>query len=303
MITQNKVYDVIIIGSGTAGLSARTVVSKETSNYLVIEGGPLGTMCARVGCMPSKVFIEAADMLHTSYKLPQVGYPALAVKTTDGKKVMQYVRAKRDHYVNHVIADMKAWRKTHLIQGFAKFISKDSVQVNDKVFRAKKFIIATGSKPSVPAEWRHVHGLMTTDQIFEMEKFPKSLIVIGCGPVGLEIGQCFARFGVDVTLVGQVRSIGGIQDLAMANQAKEIFETEMTVIDANVDAIDRVRGKYQVKIGRRTLKAAAVLVAIGRDSNLSSLDLSAAGADFEKDGQPVFDKSTLRIKGTSCYLA
>ncbi|CAN5621330.1 dihydrolipoyl dehydrogenase [soil metagenome] len=302
MISNSKIFDVIIIGAGSAGLAARAEVSRRTSNYLLVERGPFGTTCARVGCMPSKVLIEAADICDQFEKLPRIGVHARRPKV-DGKAFLRYLRSKRDHFVSHVMTGMESWRRTHLIVGLAEFQSENSIQISGRIFRAKKFIIATGSRPSMPGEWRHIPGIMTTDDVFEMKRLPKSLVVIGSGPVGLELGQGFARLGVRVTAIGRIRHIGGLADAKMARSARDVFSREMSIIDGKVDVVSRSGRGFSVLVGSRKLSATAVLVAVGRQPNVEELNLAAAGASFSKNGTPKFDEGTFRINGTRCYLA
>ena len=112
-----KKLDVIIIGAGTAGLSARREVEKKTSNYLVVDDGPLGTTCARVGCMPSKVLIQVANDYHRRHSLAEEGIHGASELSLDGKEVMQHVRKLRDRFVRGVMGGMEEWTKEHLLRG------------------------------------------------------------------------------------------------------------------------------------------------------------------------------------------
>lgn len=296
-------YDVIIIGAGSAGLSARRDVSRFTENYLVIESGPLGTTCARVGCMPSKVLIEAAHIFHQHTKFEKIGASLSSPPKLDGRKLMQHVRSLRDHYVGHVIKDSDAWRDTHLIKGEAHFVSNDTIEAGGKRYQAKKFIVATGSHPTVPPDWRKASGLLTTDEIFEIEDLPKSLIVIGTGAIGLELGHAFSLLGVKVTAIGELKLFANLKDPEIRKVAIASQRRDFEIFDSQVKAILRTSGGYRVQVQDRSFEAEKVLVAIGRTPNLRQLKLEVSGATIDEKGMPAFDPETFRIKGTNAFIA
>ncbi|RYZ95006.1 MAG: dihydrolipoyl dehydrogenase, partial [Proteobacteria bacterium] len=181
-----KHYEVLIIGAGTAGLSAQKEVAKTTDNYLVVDSGPLGTTCARVGCMPSKVLIEAAHIFHQRTKFNAIGASACGSKL-DSAALMRHVRQLRDRFVNGVKKDMEPWMSTHLRSAQARFVSAGELELDGERITADKIIVATGSEATVPAPWRAAgQALHTTDTFFEMETLPASLAVLGAGAIGLE---------------------------------------------------------------------------------------------------------------------
>ena len=125
-----KKLDVVIIGAGTAGLSARREIEKKTDSYIVIDDGPLGTTCARVGCMPSKVLIQVADDYHRRLSLAEEGINGASTLSLDGKKVMQHVRKLRDRFVRGVMGGMDEWTDGRLVRGRATLVDKNTVEVN-----------------------------------------------------------------------------------------------------------------------------------------------------------------------------
>ena len=144
--------DVIIIGAGSAGLSARSEVAKKTSNYVVIDPGPLGTTCARVGCMPSKVLIEVANAYYKKHRYSQMGIRGQESLKVHIPDVLKHVRSLRDRFVRGVLASMESWRETHLIQGYARFVDPHTLEVNGERIQ-KHIIVATGSRPIFSEAW------------------------------------------------------------------------------------------------------------------------------------------------------
>ncbi len=148
-----KKIDVAIIGAGTAGLSARKEVAKKTQNYLVIDPGPLGTTCARVGCMPSKVLIQVANDFDRRHKFAEMGISGAENITVDTQAVMRHVRKLRDRFVRAVVKDTDTWTSTHYKQAKARFVAPHVLDLGDEKIEAQKIIIATGSQPIIPKAW------------------------------------------------------------------------------------------------------------------------------------------------------
>jgi dihydrolipoamide dehydrogenase len=209
-----KRVDVAIIGAGSAGLSARREVAKKTDNYIVIDNGILGTTCARVGCMPSKVLIQAANDFHRRYKHEEQGIYGSENLKVEINDVMKHVRKLRDRFVRGVDSGMSTWvSDKHLIRKRASFIDQNTLDLDGEKVHADKIIIATGSTPTIPKELEeHKEFLLTTDFLFEQENMPKSILVLGLGVIGIELGQALHRLGVNVLGVARRRIIAGVSD-------------------------------------------------------------------------------------------
>lgn len=136
-------YDIIIIGAGTAGISAYKEAIKHTQNILIINDGLWDTTCARVGCMPSKILISTANRMHEIQQTEQLGLKVDARIDTSG--VMPYLRQLRDRFTSATLKDVASWSKEHKISGQAQFIDSQTIVVNQTHYQAKSFIIAVGS--------------------------------------------------------------------------------------------------------------------------------------------------------------
>jgi dihydrolipoamide dehydrogenase len=146
---QDKV-DVAIIGASSAGLSALRQAKKRTESYVIIDQSPLGTKCARIGCMPSKALISVAKDYHRRKVFEKEGILGADNLSVDVPSVLRHVRSLRDHFTSEMIKATKRLDGGHLIEGRAEITGQNTVRVDDKTITAAKIIIATGSYPRIP---------------------------------------------------------------------------------------------------------------------------------------------------------
>ena len=219
-------YDVAIVGAGTAGLSARREVAKVTDNYVVIDDGPLGTTCARVGCMPSKVLIQVATDFHRRHALAQQGILGSEGLGVDFSGVMAHVRSLRDLFVRSVLADMKGW-EDHLVRKRARFVDLHTLDLGDARITANRVVLATGSSPIIPEPWqpfRHLparHGrVLRTGNAAPAGGGHRAWVI------GLELGQALSRLGMEVVGVTLNKAFGGLSDPQVQEHASAVFGGE-----------------------------------------------------------------------------
>ena len=139
-------YDIIIIGAGTAGIAAYKQAVRHTQNLLIINAGPWDTTCARVGCMPSKVLISSANRMHDIQHAEALGLSVESQINTSA--IMQHVRHLRDRFTQATLDDVNKWPEQHKISGTAHFINANTVEVNGQQYKSKSFILAVGSSPN-----------------------------------------------------------------------------------------------------------------------------------------------------------
>ncbi len=191
--------DVAIVGAGSAACPASPRgAERRDSNPLLIEGGPHGTMCARVGCMPSKLLIAAsqsvADMRHANgFGIRLDGPPRV-----DGAAVMDRVRRERDRFVGFVVEDVEAMPPEHRLDTSVAFLRDGVLQAADgREVHARRIILATGTRPNVPDLYRPLGELaIVNDDVFDWHDLPRSVLVVGSGVIGVEVGLALARLGV-----------------------------------------------------------------------------------------------------------
>ena len=182
--------DVAIIGAGSAGLTAWSQVRRRTDSWVLIDGGEPGTTCARVGCMPSKALIQIAEDMARREVLAKEGIEGGAALRVDRAAVMERVEDLRDLFVDQVLAtSIDEFSPEQFIESHARFRSPAELEVEGGRVRARRVIIATGSRPVVPGPWQAFGDrVLTTDDIFELDDLPDRMAVIGLGVIGLELG-------------------------------------------------------------------------------------------------------------------
>ncbi len=298
-----RTVDVAIVGAGSAGLAARSEVARVTDDYVVIEHGALGTTCARVGCMPSKVFIQAANDFHRRHAFGETGILGAERLAIDRRSVMARVRRLRDAFVAGVLADMRGW-SGHLIAGRARFLDGETLAVGETRVRAKRIVLATGSRPVAPEAWRPFAArLLDTGRFFEEETLPDRMAVIGLGAIGAELGQALARLGVEVAGVSLNKAIGGLTSPTLQDEAVSHLAREMRLLFGPADIAFAPSGRLAVRVGGEVWEADKALVALGRKPNLDGLGLDALGIALDGRGLPPLDRGTQRIAGANIYLA
>lgn len=294
--------DIAIIGAGTAGLTAFSTLQRLGIDAVLIDHGPLGTTCAREGCMPSKAALHASHRWAILRKtLRDASVPAGA-STAD--ELWQHARTVRDDLVAGTVRRTRTMAGDRLVMGAARFTGADTLDVDGRRIRARAFIVATGSRPVVPKALAALGDrVLTTDSLFELSHLPRSVGVIGLGAIGLEMGLALSRLGVQVS-GGDVKALpAGIVDPDIGARAIARFGTELTMwLGAPVDARDK-EGGIELRSGEHTAQVEAVLVALGRRPNVETLELARAGVPLDGQGLPVVDPHTLRAGSSRVFLA
>ena len=295
--------DVAVIGAGTAGLVAVREIQKANQSFVLIQDGPYGTTCARVGCMPSKALIQIAHDYHRRTGFDTAGIRGGQHLTIDPPAVLRRVRELRDRFAGGMV------RKTdrlepHLLKGRARFIEPTVLEVDGTTIRAQRVVIATGSRPRVPPEWQGFGDrIWTSDTIFELDTLPASVAVIGLGVIGLELGQALARLGVRVVGVARSPHLGGLTDPVVRETAAELMAGEMTLWRGRPAALAAEGNGLRVTAGDRHTTVDAVLVATGRQPNVDDLGLERLDTPLRPDGVPCYDPGTLQVGRLPVFIA
>lgn len=302
--------DVVVIGAGSAGMVAYRAAVRAGKKTILVEGGPFGTTCARVGCMPSKLLIAAAEAAHAAQNTAPFGVHVDGEVRIDGKEVMDRVKSERDRFVGFVIDGVERLPAEDKVIGYARFLDDHTVQVDDHTqITATSFVIATGSSPFSPASLEGAGDrLIINDDVFEWDDLPERIVVIGAGVIGLELGQALHRLGVDTTLLNRSHKVGGITDPEVREAAREAFCCQFTMV-ANADIThveregDEVVVHYTHEGQTKQVRADYVLSAAGRRPNVAGLGLENTSAVLDERGMPEFDENTLLITNTSLFFA
>lgn len=294
---------VAIIGAGTAGLSALAVIRRQTEDFVIINDGPYGTTCARVGCMPSKALIEVANGLHRRQTFGDMVVGGSDHVVVDVAAVLRRVRRIRDSLVRGVL-ELTEDLGDRSIAGRARFAAPQAIEVNGNRIEAERVIIATGSQPIVPGAWKSLGGrVITTDDLFEQSDLPRRLAVIGLGAVGAEMAQALARLGLEVTGFDALERVAGLSDPTVSEVAATALREDLAVhLGAAAELVADGDG-VRVSAGGASVFADKVLVALGRRPNIADLGLEKLGIELDERGMPPFDSSSMQIGNLPVFIA
>lgn len=308
---EEKKVDVAIIGTGTAGMGAYRGAKESTDSIALIEGGPYGTTCARVGCMPSKLLIAAAEAVHNTENLEAFGIDMAGPLKVDGPRVMDRVKRERDRFVGFVIESVEGFESKHKIRGYARFLDDHTLMVDEHTrIEAKSIVIATGSSPTTPAPLKAVQEkVIYNDDVFEWSDLPESVAVFGPGVIGLELGQALHRLGVRVTVFGRGGRIGIFTDPQIKDYARHNLRSQFELQDcAQLESAEIVDDKAQIRFidnqgELQTNSYDWVLSATGRAPNLNQLDIHKTSLRLDERKVPVYDFHTLQCDPGHIFLA
>ena len=275
--------DICIIGAGSGGLSIAAGASQMGANVVLLEGHLMGGDCLNFGCVPSKALIAAGKQ---AYSMGHTG--DLGVKAVD--PVVDYAAAK-DHVRNVIdtIAPVDSQERfegfgVHVIREFGRFISETEVQAGEHVIEARRFVIATGSGPFVPP----IPGLdkvdvYTNENIFDLREKPDHLLVIGGGPIGLEMAQAHRRLGCKVTVIEGMKAMGN-DDPEMAAIVLEKLRGEgIEIVEgALAEEVSKSSKGVAVHTSQGNFEGSHLLMAVGRKVNIEKLDLDKANVEHDR---------------------
>ncbi|MBB3183718.1 dihydrolipoamide dehydrogenase [Halomonas fontilapidosi] len=301
---QEREVDIAIIGAGSAGLSAWHAANKHSDSVLLIEGGAYGTTCARVGCMPSKLLIAAAESAHHARDAGGFGVRTGPVEV-DGRAVMQRVQRERDGFVGRVLKTVARLGEDNRLEGHARFEDPHTLIVGDHTrVTARTIVIATGSRGTWPGFFEAAGDrLVVNDDVFAWDDLPESVAVFGPGVIGLELGQALHRLGVRLRVFGVGGALGPFQDEEVRAYADRTFNAEFYIDpDAKVERIERDGDAVVITFleretgNRLTERFDYLLAATGRRPNVDRLDLDKAGLAVDDKGMPHYNRFTLQCR-------
>ncbi|WP_114284987.1 dihydrolipoyl dehydrogenase family protein [Candidatus Halocynthiibacter alkanivorans] len=277
--------DLCVIGAGSGGLSVAAGAVQMGASVVLIEGHKMGGDCLNFGCVPSKSLIAAGKAAHATRK---GGFGIAGVEPEiDYAAAMDHV-----HSVIDTIAPLDSQERFEalgctVIREFARFISATEVQAGDTVIQARRFVLATGSSPLVPP----VPGLdtvpyETNETLFDLREKPEHLLIIGGGPIGMEMAQAHRRLGCKVTVIEGLKALGK-DDPEMAAVVLDNLRTEGVEIaeEAMASQIRGAAGAIEVEVqDGRVFRGSHLLMAVGRKPNIDKLDLDKAGVAYTRAG-------------------
>ncbi|PLS81792.1 mercury(II) reductase [Candidatus Saccharibacteria bacterium] len=301
-------YDLGIVGGG-AGAFAAAIRADELGikTVMINEGLPLGGTCLNVGCVPSKALLHAAEKISqpSRYKVSGVDLSLdradFATAVRDEIALVEELRREKYEQVLQGLGNVT------LVEGLARFTTDRTIEVNGKIIEAEKFIIATGSKATVPQiKGLQEAGYLTHIEALKLRELPEALAVIGAGPIGLELGQIYSRFGSKVTILQRAKSIMPRVETELTDRLEQSLTAEGIAIvkGAKVTKVVVEEGKkvisYNTNDGEQTVVVDEILLAAGKTPNTAALGLSEVGVEVD-DKQAVVTSKTLQTSQPNIY--
>lgn len=299
----NDRVDVAIVGAGTAGLAALREVRKRTANFVLINAPPYGTTCARVGCMPSKTLIAAANAFHARARFDAFGIRGGDHLSADIPAVLARVRRLRDRFLSGVLEKTEDLSERR-ITGSARLDGPNRVIVGGRSIEARRIVLAPGSSPIVPKPWQKFRNrILTTDTLFEAEDLPPRIGAIGLGAIGVEMAQALSRLGLEVHGFDGGERMAGIADKRIADTLKDALGAEFAIhlgVEVNLAEVER---GVEIRWGDARKVVDQVLVAVGRRPNIVGLGLDTLNVPLDDNGMPAVDPETMQIADTPVLMA
>ncbi|MGD8227265.1 MAG: FAD-dependent oxidoreductase [Desulfobacteraceae bacterium] len=303
----NYDFDMGVIGAGAAGLTVTAGAAQLGAKTLLIEKeNLLGGDCLHYGCVPSKTLIRTAQVYHQMKKAEEFGLPPVNLQPVDFRQVAKRIQSVIQTIQKHDSEERFCGLGAQVEYGQPTFVDEHSIRLNGKTYSAKNWVISTGSSPSIPP----IEGLdktpfITNKETFSLDHLPKSMIILGAGPIATEMAQAFSRLGTQIDVIQRSNQILSKEDRDMAGEVMESLKSEGVAIHLNTTVVSAkdLRDEREVIIKdledkETKLRAETILVAMGREANLAGLGLENAGVEFSGKGLQV-DK---RLRTTQKHI-
>jgi len=303
-------YDIGIIGGGAAGLTVASGAAQLGAKTLLIEKEKeLGGDCLHFGCVPSKTLIRTAQVYHTMKNSRGFGLPTVQVPPIDFTNVKERIQAVIASIQKHDSEERFCSLGAKVHFGEPAFVDEHSIRLNRETISAKTWVLAVGSSPDrPPIEGLNKTPYLTNKEIFSLDRLPASMIILGAGPIAIEMAQAFCRLGTKVFVIQRSGQILTKEDKDMADDVMQVLASEGVTFYLNTsvlgvkDLCDErqvlLKGREGKTIG---LAAEELFVAMGRDPNVQGLNLEGIGVEFDRKGIKVDER--MRTSQKHVYAA
>lgn len=283
-------YDLVIIGAGSAGLTAAQAAVTLGARVALIEGKRTGGECTWTGCIPSKTLLAVARQVHATRNAAALGIHIEAF-TVDFSAMMKHVRQTIEQIYDEESPDALRTQGIDVYEAYAQFTDPHTIHLSDgTILQGKYFLICTGASPRIPPGFQNVPYL-TNENLFDLTSLPQHLLIVGGGPVGTEMAQAFRRLGSCVTLLSRATTLLPRDDPQASSLIADVFRQEGIDLRLGVSAISaqRIPDGIEVILGdNTTLTGDQLLLATGKQPHIASLNLEAAGVETS-DGRLILD--------------
>jgi len=277
----NYDYDLAVIGGGAAGLTVASGASQLGARTLLIEKEPsLGGDCLHFGCVPSKTLIHSARLYHSLKSCSRFGLPEVDMKEVDFSRIAERIRSVIALIQEHDSVERFCRLGVEVRFGSPRFVDEHQIELDGKRISARSWVIATGSSSTPPGAALQNIPFITNKEIFSLDRLPASLVVLGAGPIAIEMAQSFCRLGSRVTVIQRSSQILSKEDKDLADGVMQVMESEGVrfLLNATATGARTVGNKQELVLttpaGEETIQAESVLVALGRSPNIDGLGLT-----------------------------
>jgi pyruvate/2-oxoglutarate dehydrogenase complex dihydrolipoamide dehydrogenase (E3) component len=295
-------YDLAIIGAGSGGLVAANFAAAAGARVALIEKHRIGGDCTWTGCVPSKALLKAAKVAHQARTASRFGL-SVSLEPVNLKAVMDYVRQSIASVYQHEAPEVLRRKGLEVFMGQARFADPHTLKVaradGETTITAKSILICSGARPLTPS----VEGLqdvkyLTYETIFDVDALPERLLVMGGGPIGIELAQAFLRFGSEVSVFqSQPRLLPRDEPEAAEVLARVLTEEGARLyLNSNVLAVSQTGDAITLRTNEGVFTSDALLVATGRRPTVDSMDLQNAGVHFTAQGISVDENLQTSVK-------
>jgi len=306
----NYDFDIGIIGGGAAGLTIASGASQlGAKTFLIEKERELGGDCLHFGCVPSKTLIRTAHVYHLMKNTEEFGLPRVEHPPVDYRDVVSRINSIIGTIQKHDSEERFCGLGAKVEFGEPRFIDEHTIHLEGQHLSAKNWVIATGSSPGIPPiEGLDKTAYITNKEIFSLDRLPKSMIILGAGPIATEMAQAFCRLGTKVIVVQRSGQILSKEDKDMADEVLKVLSAEGVAFHLNASVVRTTEGGAKNEVIIRncqrkemSLKAETILVAMGRKPNAEDIGLQDIGVEFDKKGITVDNR--LRTTQKHIYAA
>jgi pyruvate/2-oxoglutarate dehydrogenase complex dihydrolipoamide dehydrogenase (E3) component len=287
----NEPFDIVVIGGGTAGLVTSSGCARLGRKVALIDRAKLGGDCLWTGCVPTKALVASGKLAHQMRNASAYGLEPVEPKISP-RAVMESMRAARHAIEHHDAPEKFRALGIDVIDGDARFLARDAVEVAGRTLVAKDIVIATGSRTAVPPiDGLAEAGFLDHASFLDRDEFPRSLLILGGGYIGIEFAQIFRRFGCEVTVVEALDEIVNKEDHEVIARVRQILGGEGITIrtKSKVTGVRVENGKKVVRVGDQEIAVDEIFVASGRRGNTDNLGLEAIGVKMNRSYVAVDD--------------
>jgi len=303
-------FDLGVIGGGAAGLTITAGAAQLGAKTLLIEKeNALGGDCLHYGCVPSKTLIKTAKVYHEIQQSVKFGLPQVDIKPVDFQQVSNRIRSVISVIQKHDSVERFCSLGARVEFGQAEFVDEHSIRLHGKTYSAKTWAIATGSSPATPPfDGLDTVSYLTNKDVFYLDRLPSSMIILGGGPIAIEMAQAFNRLGTKVNVIQRSDQILSKEDKDMADTVMGQLSEEGVhfALGSSIIKVKEKDGSKQVTLKNKegeitTISAETILVAMGRSPNVSGLRLESIGLTYSNKGIEVDNR--LRSNHKHIYAA